>query len=115
MSHRFPLDLRFGIALSPEHLPATFVADVHRLTDRRDSFTERFKAFSVGVEFVLSPNVFLRAGYNNERRHDLKIGPGSGLAGFSIGTGIATGDYQFDYAFTSNGPVGAFHRFSLSF
>ncbi|HLF14164.1 MAG TPA: PorV/PorQ family protein [Bacteroidota bacterium] len=110
-----PLDLRFGIALSPEHLPATFVADVHRLTDRRDSFTERFKAFSVGVEFVLSPNVFLRAGYNNERRQDLKIGPGSGLAGFSIGTGIATGDYQFDYAFTSNGPVGAFHRFSLSF
>ena len=76
-----------------------------------------FKAFSVGVEFILSPNVFLRAGYNNERRQDLKVGSGSGsgLAGFSIGTGIATGDYQFDYAFTSNGPVGAFHRFSLSF
>ena len=25
------------------------------------------------------------------------------------------GDYQFDYAFTSNGPVGAFHRISLAF
>ncbi len=112
-----PLDLRVGVALSPEHLPATFVADIHRLTDRRESFTDRFKAFSVGVEFILSPNVFLRAGYNNERRQDLKVGSGSGsgLAGFSIGTGIATGDYQFDYAFTSNGPVGAFHRFSLSF
>ncbi len=112
-----PLDLRVGVALSPEHLPATFVAEVHKLTDERESFADHFKAFSVGVEFTLSPNVFLRAGYNNERRQDLELGEGtgSGLAGFSIGTGIATGDYQFDYAFTSNGPVGAFHRFSLSF
>ncbi len=112
-----PLDLKAGVALSPEHLPATFVVELRRLTDRRDSFTDRFRAFSAGVEFVLSPNVLLRAGYNNERRQDLKVGSGSGsgLAGFSIGTGIATGDYQFDYAFTSNGPVGAFHRFSLSF
>jgi hypothetical protein len=112
-----PLDLRFGVAVSPEHLPATFVADIHRLTDRRDSFTERFKSFAVGVEFVVSPNVLLRAGFNNERRQDLKVGQGagSGLAGFSLGTGISTGDYQFDYAFTSNGPVGAFHRISLAF
>ena len=112
-----PLDLRFGVALSPEHLPAMFVLDVHRLTDRRDSFAGRFKAFSVGVEFTLSPNVFLRTGYNNERRQDLNMGDGtgSGLAGFAVGAGISTGDYQFDYAFTSNGPVGAFHRFSISF
>ena len=65
----------------------------------------------------MSPNVLLRAGFNNERRQDLKVGQGagSGLAGFSLGTGISTGDYQFDYAFTSNGPVGAFHRISLAF
>ncbi len=112
-----PLDLRVGVAVTPEHLPATFLVDFHRLTDRRESFTSRFRAFSVGVEFTLSPNMFLRAGYNNERRQDLKIGSGTntGLAGFSLGTGISTGAYQFDYAFTSNGPVGAFHRFTISF
>jgi hypothetical protein len=117
MTEDLPLDLRFGVSLSPEHLPATFLLDVHRLTDERDSFAAHFKAFAVGVEFTLSPNVFLRAGYNNERRQDLDMGEGtgSGLAGFSLGTGIATGDYQFDYAFTSNGPVGAFHRFSIAF
>jgi hypothetical protein len=112
-----PLDLRVGAAVTPEHLPATFLVDFHRLTDRRENFTSRFKAFSVGVEFTLSPNVFVRAGYNNERRQDLKIGSGTntGLAGFSLGTGISAGEYQFDYAFTSNGPVGAFHRFTISF
>jgi len=112
-----PLDLRVGVAVTPEHLPATLLVDFHRLTDRRESFTARFRTFSVGLEFTLSPNVFVRAGYNNERRQDLKIDPGtgSGLAGFSLGTGISTGDYQFDYAFTSNGPVGAFHRFTISF
>jgi len=112
-----PLDLRVGAAVTPEHLPATFLVDFHRLTDHRENFASRFKAFSVGVEFSLSPNVAVRGGYNNERRQDLKIGSGtgSGLAGFSLGTGISTGDYQFDYAFTSNGPVGAFHRFTISF
>ena len=37
------------------------------------------------------------------------------LRTFGRGKVLKTGDYQFDYAFTSNGPVGAFHRFSLSF
>jgi hypothetical protein len=117
VGEELPLDLRLGVALSPEHLPATFIVEVHRLTDERESFAAHFKAFAVGVEFILSPNVFLRAGYNNERRQDLEMaeGTGSGLAGFSLGTGIATGDYQFDYAFTSNGPLGAFHRFSIAF
>jgi len=112
-----PLDLRVGAAVTPEHLPATFLVDFHRLSDHRENLSARFKAFSVGVEFALSPNVAFRAGYNNERRQDLKIGSGtnSGLAGFSLGTGISTGDYQFDYAFTSNGPIGAFHRFTIAF
>jgi len=110
-----PLDLRFGVALTPEHLPATFIVEVHRLTDERETFAAHFKAFAAGVEFTVTQNVFLRAGYNNERRQDLAMASGSGLAGFSLGTGIATGDYQFDYSFTSNGPVGAFHRFSIAF
>lgn len=112
-----PLDLKVGVSLYPEHLPAVLMVDLHRLTDRRDSFGDRFRAFSVGVEFTLSPNVYLRTGYNHERRQDLRIGTGSnsGLAGFSIGAGVSTGDYQFDYGYSSNGPVGSFHRFSLSF
>ena len=110
-----PLDLKIGAAITPEHLPAVLLIDFHRLTDASGSFGERLRAFSVGAEFTVSPHVMLRAGYNNARRQDLRLASGSGIAGFSVGAGITTGNYQFDYAFSSNGPVGAFHRISVGF
>jgi hypothetical protein len=110
-----PLDLKVGISLYPEHLPAAILLDLHKLNEAQDSFGEHFKQFSVGAEFTASPNVQIRFGYNNEQRRELKLGQGAGLAGFSIGGGILTGVYTLDYAFTSYGKIGAVHRISLGF
>lgn len=110
-----PLDLKVGVALYPEHLPAVVMIDLHKLNEKQDNFSNRFKQFSVGVEFGVSQNVQLRLGYNNERRQELKIGQSSGLAGFSIGGGISTGIYTVDYGFTSFGAIGAVHRVSIGF
>lgn len=110
-----PLDLKVGVAITPEHLPASILVNLHKLNEEQDNIGDRFKAFSVGAEFSASPNVFLRFGYNNERRRELKIGQSTGLAGFSIGAGFTTGMYGVDYAFNSYGPIGALHRISISF
>lgn len=110
-----PLDLKVGATLTPEHFPAVLVVNLHRLSDGYDSFSDRFKAFSVGAEFTVSPNFFLRAGYDNQRRQELKVGQSSGLSGFSAGAGIATGFYTIDYAYGSLGPIGALHRISIAF
>ncbi|MBI1802896.1 MAG: type IX secretion system protein PorQ [Ignavibacteriae bacterium] len=110
-----PTDLTIGMALYPEHLPAAILLNLHKLTDSYESFSQRMKAFSVGIEFTPGPNVHLRLGYNNERRQELKIVSGSGLAGFSIGGGINTDAYSVDYAFTSLGQVGSVHRISVTF
>ncbi len=111
-----PLDLSVGASVYPEHLPATISVGFHRLTDAYDDFLSRFKQFTVGAEFTASENVQLRFGYNNQRRQDLKLGSsGAGLAGLSAGIGISTGTYTIDYAFTSLGSVGGFHRFSVGF
>ncbi len=110
-----PLDLAFGATLTPEHSPAALYLGLHRLTDAADSFTGRFKAFTAGAEFTLSPNVFLRVGYDNEKRQDLKVGQSSGLSGFSAGAGFNTGVYSVDYSFNSLGPIGALHRISIAF
>lgn len=110
-----PLDLNVGMSFYPEHLPAMLVVNFHKLTEARDSFGDRLRVFSVGVEFTPGPNVHLRAGYNNERRQDLKIQNSLGLSGFSVGGGINTEGYTIDYAFTSFGEIGGVHRVTLSF
>jgi hypothetical protein len=110
-----PLDLRIGAALYPEHLPAALLISFDRLNEDQDSFSRRFRSFSVGLDLVPGPNVHFRVGYNNAARQDLKVLSGSGLAGLSIGGGINTEMYSVDYAYSSLGQIGAVHRISITF
>lgn len=110
-----PLDLRVGVALYPEHLPAALLLSLDRLNENQDSFGQRFRAFSVGVELAPGPNVHLRVGYNNGRRQDFKVLSSSGFAGLSIGGGINTEVYGVDYSYSSLGSIGAVHRISITF
>ena len=109
-----PLDFKVGVSIYPEHLPLVLMINLHKLNEQYDSFADRLRTFSVGAEFSASTNFTLRIGYNNERRRDLKIGTGSGLAGLSAGGGISTEMYTFDYAFTSYGTIGSLHRVSVA-
>jgi hypothetical protein len=110
---QLPTDFSVGASIYPEHLPVVLIVSLHKLNDQYDSFSERMKVFSVGAEFTASSSLSLRMGYNNERRRDLNVGSGSGLAGFSAGGGIASEMYTFDYAYNSYGPVGGLHRISV--
>ena len=112
---RLPLDFKIGASVYPEHLPAVIMIDLHKLNESQDNFFNRFKQFSIGVEFTASPNVQLRVGYNNERRQELKLGNSAGLAGFSIGAGFSTDIYTIDYAFNSYGKIGALNRINVAF
>ena len=113
VKENLPLDVRAGVSIYPEHLPAVVMIGVSRLNEDQDRLVDRLRAFTVGVEFSASSNVFLRAGYNNEKRRDLKLGTSSGLAGLSLGGGILFGTYTLDYSFNSMGEIGALHRVSL--
>jgi len=108
-----PLDLKVGGTIEPEHLPLLLNLDFHKLNETSNDLVGRFRSFSVGGEFIVSENVRLRFGYNNERRRDLKLGSNSGLAGFSFGGGVITGMYRFDYALNSYGKIGSLHRITV--
>ncbi len=110
-----PLDFRIGAAIYPEHLPAAIMLEMHALNEYQSAFADRFKNFSAGVEFTVSPNVQLRFGYNNQRRRDFDLNGTAGLAGLSLGLGISTGSYLIDYSFNSYGEIGAVHRISVGF
>ncbi len=113
-SEDLPLDIRFGLSKRLEHLPLTIFASLNKLNENQDNFADRFKQFSFGGEFRLSKSLKLRIGYDNEKRRELKIGTTAGLAGFNIGLGVLISKYNFDYAFSSMGSIGGFHRIGIS-
>ncbi len=108
-----PLDVKIGITKRPEHLPVFLNVNFHKLNESQESVFQRLNSFSFGAEFLMSESVRFRVGYSNEQRKELKLGTSAGLAGFSLGGGILSGDYRFDYAFNSYGKIGALHRVSL--
>jgi hypothetical protein len=108
-----PVDIIIGITKRPEHLPVYLNLNFHRLNEKGKTFGDRFSAFTVGAEILMSESFRIRVGYNNKQRKDLKMGTSAGLSGFSMGAGIIVKDYQFDYAFNSYGKISGLHRISL--
>jgi hypothetical protein len=115
LGHRetLPIDLSVGASIVPKGLPLLLCLTFHRLTNDVPSFGERLAAFSLGGEFTVSRAVFLRFGYDNAQRKDLKIGESAGMAGFSAGIGILYRQFKLDYAFSSLGSIGGLHRVSV--
>jgi long-subunit fatty acid transport protein len=111
-----PMDLRIGFNKRLEYLPLTFYFSITNINENQDDFIQRFRNLRLGGEFVLSENINLRIGYNNQERQDLKTGSTAGIGGFSAGLGIIIEDrYHFDYAFNSMGKIGSTHRFNIAF
>ncbi|MCK9209869.1 MAG: type IX secretion system protein PorQ [Ignavibacteriaceae bacterium] len=109
-----PLDISLGVSKRLLHLPLRFFVDFHKLNENQNKIFNRLKNFSAGGEFTLSKVLKLRAGFDNEKRTELKVGNFAGLAGFAVGLGITIKDYQFSYAFSSMGQIGALHRIGLN-
>jgi hypothetical protein len=109
-----PLDFVVGASIVPRGIPLLLNLNFHKLNESRDSFADRFRAFTVGGEFTLSKVVQARVGFDNEKRKDLKLGTSAGMAGFSGGLGILVSGYRFDYSLSSLGKIGELHRVSIS-
>ena len=108
-----PVDVAIGISKRLENLPLRLSLNFFKLTEERDDFVQRFKAFTVGAEFYLSKVLSLRFGYDNEKRSELKVGTTAGIAGFNAGIGVQISTYRFDYGYSSLGLIGGLHRISL--
>lgn len=100
-----PFNLQLGISKKLERLPLTLHLAFRRLSRDREGrgILYGFHDFSIGGEFVLGKVVRLRFGYENQKRRDLKVPAGVGLAGFSVGTGLNFKQYTVDVAYSSQG------------
>ncbi|HET6511455.1 MAG TPA: PorV/PorQ family protein [Candidatus Kapabacteria bacterium] len=100
-----PFNLQLGISKKLERLPLTLHLAFRRLSRDREgrNILYAFHDFALGGEFILGKVVRLRFGYENQKRRDLNVPKGNGLAGFSLGTGIYVKQYQFDLSYNHQG------------
>jgi hypothetical protein len=68
----------------------------------------------IGVEFLPIKNFVFRAGYNYQRRQELKIINAPGTVGFSWGFGIKIAKFVFDFGRATYSLAGASNHFSIS-
>lgn len=124
-----PFNVNAGFTVKPQHMPLKISVTAHHLQQfdilyddpalrNSSSFVTdsvEYKAplggkilrhFTIGGEFVLSPNFNLRMGYNFQRRRELRLEDKSGGAGFSFGFMVKTKKYKIDFAKVYNNYAG---------
>lgn len=104
-----PTSVQFGFSKKLAHTPLQLFFSFNRL-----NVENRFDYFNAGVEFTLSKVIQLRFGFDNNKRKEQKIASSSGLAGISFGLGINLSSYNFNYAYSSMGLIGAMHRIGIA-
>jgi hypothetical protein len=87
---RIPLDLQIGLSKRLLNSPLRFSATLSRLNDWSYGFG---KHLAIGADLILSPTIYLAAGYNFRRASEMKISDNDGEsnhgAGLSLGGGLS--------------------------
>ena len=129
IEEKVPISLKFGMSKSLNHLPFTYYISLHDLQrfdisgpvqasqSYRDDETILKKMFyHVNIGGELNPfkkNLFLRFGFNFQKRYQMMVRNIPQLAGFSSGVGIKFSSFTLDYAITSNHVSSVSSVFSL--
>ncbi len=93
------------------HLSSTSTTKATKLTGFGDKL---MRHIVIGGELVISKNFFIRAGYNYQRRQELKIAEKKGMTGFSVGFGVRIYKFHLSYGRAIYSLAGASNNFSLS-
>ncbi len=105
--HDLPLQFRAGLSKVLAHLPLLIGLNFYKYNDEP-------WYFALGGEFTLTPNFFLRLGYDSFGRGLQVESSKDTLAGAAIGLGFLWQNITFDYAYSTLGALGSLNRFSIS-
>jgi hypothetical protein len=129
-----PFNLQAGISTRLKYAPVIFSLTMQHLTnwdlawsasekeqtleswyERQESFAQQIMRHAVlGVEVLPSDNFVLRAGYNYQRRQELKFGERLSTVGFSMGFGLRIRRFRLDFATSRFHLAGSSNLFSLA-
>ena len=129
-----PFNLQAGISTKLQHAPIILSLTMQHLTnwdlawhesekeqtletwyERQESFAKQIMRHAVlGVEVLPSQNFVLRAGYNYQRRQELKFEERLSTVGFSMGFGVKINRFRLDFATSRFHLAGSSNLFSLA-
>jgi hypothetical protein len=129
-----PFNLEIGLSKKLKHAPVILSATLHHLNkwnlgnsqeepdfnleniyQREESLAKQFmRHVIVGIEILPSKNFILRAGYNYQRRQELKFDDKASTVGFSGGFGVKIKRFRLDYGISRFHLAGSSNLFSLS-
>lgn len=138
---KLPFEVQIGITKKPKHVPFRLSLtyenlekwDLTYIDPANPPLTEdpltgepikqnKYKVFGdklmrhivIGGEFIVTKNFFLRAGYNYQRRKELKIPEKRGASGFSFGFGFRIYKFHISYGRAVYHIAGPSNNFSVS-
>ncbi|MFW6290614.1 MAG: type IX secretion system protein PorQ, partial [Mariniphaga sp.] len=129
-----PFNLQAGISRRLRHAPVVLSLTMQHLTNwdlawkegedeqtletwyqRQESFAKQtMRHVVLGVEILPSDNFTLRAGYNYQRRQELKFDQRLSTVGLSLGFGVKIKRFRLDYATSRFHLAGSSNMFSLA-
>ena len=102
-----PTNYRIGFAKQLAHLPLLVSFNLYKYND------EDWHG-ALGGEFGLSPNVFLRIGYDEFGRNLRVEDANDKFAGAAVGLGLLWNNLNIDYSFSNYGELGSLNRFTIT-
>ncbi len=132
---KIPFNLQAGISRRLQHAPLIFSITLQHLDkwdlanpdpdpnnlnsmnifERDESFGKQLMRHTIiGVEVLPSENFILRAGYNYQRRQELKFDDKLSTVGFSFGFGVKVKRFRLDYATSRFHLAGSSNLFSVA-
>jgi len=128
---KIPFNLQAGISRRLKHAPINLALNMQYLnhwdlgtpypekSDDELDFFEREESFGkqimrhlvFGAEILPSENFIIRAGYNYQRRQELKFNERPGMVGFSAGFGLKIKRFSLDYAISQYHLAGSSNLF----
>ncbi len=97
---KIPFDLQLGVSKQLGNAPLRFSATLSRLNDWDEAFGHHL---AVGVDVLLSQQIYIAAGYNFRRASDMKISDSDGSsahgAGLSLGAGLQLNRFKLNIGY----------------
>lgn len=139
---KLPFEMQIGFTKQPKHVPFRLSVTYENLeqwdltyndpnnpVNGKDPLTgkvikqSKFKKYGdqfmrhivIGGEFIITKNLYLRGGFNYQRRKELSIIEKKGMTGFSFGFGFKVYKLHLSYARSVYHLAGASNNFSISF
>lgn len=131
---KLPFNLQLGISQRLKHAPVILSATLQQLNNwdlaapeedqeftpeaiftRDESFAKQIMRHTVlGIEVLPSENFIIRAGYNYQRRQELKYDDKASTVGFSAGFGLKIKRFRLDYGISRFHLAGSSNLFSVA-